>query len=159
FSTGAQGLGRFAGVFVAFAGTTLGLVRTDNTLGLYVFWELTTLFSYLLIGHSHDGKGARRSAMQAIIAQTFGGLAMLGGFITRGEIDGGSYSLATLLANPPRGTAVTIAVVLILIGALSKSAQIPFHFWLPSAMAAPTPVSAYLHAAAMVKAGVYLVAR
>src|SRR5699024_4744022 len=87
------------------------------------------------------------------------GLAMLGGFITLGEIDGGSYSLATLLANPPRGTAATIAVVLILIGALSKSAQIPFHFWLPSAMAAPTPVSAYLHAAAMVKAGVYLIAR
>lgn len=159
FSTGAQGLGRFAGVFVAFAGTMLGLVSTDNTLVLYVFWELTTVFSYLLIGHYHDRKGARRSAMQAIIVTTLGGLAMLGGFITLGEVDGGSYSLTTLLADPPRGTAATIAVVLILLGALTKSAQIPFHFWLPSAMAAPTPVSAYLHAAAMVKAGVYLVAR
>src|SRR5699024_6528214 len=96
---------------------------TDNTLVLYVFWELTTVFSYLLIGHYHDRKGARRSAMQAIIVTTFGGLAMLGGFITLGEIDGGSYSLATLLANPPRGTAATIAVVLILIGALSKRSE------------------------------------
>lgn len=159
FASGAKYLGRFAGVFVAFAGTMLGLVSTDNTLVLYVFWELTTIFSYLLIGHYFDRKGSRRSAMQAIIVTTLGGLAMLGGFLILGETDGGSYSLTELVAHPPTGWGVTTAVVLVLVGALTKSAQIPFHFWLPSAMAAPTPVSAYLHAAAMVKAGVYLVAR
>ncbi len=159
FSSGAKFLGRFAGVFVAFAGAMLGLVSTDDTLVLYVFWELTTIFSYLLIGHYFDRKGSRRSAMQAIIVTTLGGLAMLGGFIILGETPGGSYSLSELVAHPPTGWGVTTAVVLVLVGALTKSAQVPFHFWLPSAMAAPTPVSAYLHAAAMVKAGVYLVAR
>ena len=159
FASGAKYLGRFAGVFVAFAGTMLGLVSTDNTLVLYVFWELTTIFSYLLIGHYFDRKGSRRSAMQAIIVTTLGGLAMLGGFLILGETTGGSYSLSELVAHPPTGWGVNTAVVLVLVGALTKSAQIPFHFWLPSAMAAPTPVSAYLHAAAMVKAGVYLVAR
>ncbi|HLS63106.1 MAG TPA: Na+/H+ antiporter subunit A, partial [Ruania sp.] len=159
FSSGAKFLGRFAGVFVAFAGAMLGLVSTDDTLVLYVFWELTTIFSYLLIGHYFDRKGSRRSAMQAIIVTTLGGLAMLGGFIILGETPGGSYSLSELVAQPPTGWGTSTAVVLVLVGALTKSAQVPFHFWLPSAMAAPTPVSAYLHAAAMVKAGVYLVAR
>ena len=161
FSTEAKFLGRFAGVFIAFAGAMLGLVTTDNTLVLYTFWELTTVFSYLLIGHYFDRKGARRAAMQAIIVTTFGGLAMLIGFILLGQTAGGSYSLTALVASPPAatGTLVPVALVLVLVGALSKSALVPFHFWLPGAMAAPTPVSAYLHAAAMVKAGVYLVAR
>ena len=159
FATGAKYLGRFAGIFVAFAGAMLGLVTTDNTLVLYVFWELTTVFSYLLVGHYFDRKGARRAAMQAIIVTTFGGLVMLAGIVILGQVDGGSYSLRELVENPVSGPLLPVALVCVLVGALSKSALLPFHFWLPGAMAAPTPVSAYLHAAAMVKAGVYLVAR
>ncbi|WP_324649274.1 Na+/H+ antiporter subunit A [Georgenia sp. H159] len=159
FSGTAQGLGRFGGVFIAFAGSMLGLVTTDNTLLLYVFWELTTITSFLLIGHYYDRQNSRRAAIQALVLTTFGGLAMLAGFIALGETEGGSYSLRELVANPPAGSVVSAAVVLILLGAVTKSALLPFHFWLPAAMAAPTPVSAYLHAAAMVKAGVYLVAR
>ncbi|MFC4554618.1 Na+/H+ antiporter subunit A [Georgenia faecalis] len=159
FSSTAKGLGRFAGVFVAFAGAMLGLVTTDNTLLLYVFWELTTVFSFLLIGHYHDRQNSRRAAIQAIVITTLGGLAMLAGLIALGEAPGGSYRLSELAASPPTGGIVPAAIVLVLLGAVSKSALVPFHFWLPAAMAAPTPVSAYLHAAAMVKAGVYLVAR
>ncbi|WP_299279990.1 Na+/H+ antiporter subunit A [uncultured Georgenia sp.] len=159
FSASAKGLGRFAGVFVAFAGSMLGLVTTDNTLLLYVFWELTTITSFLLIGHYYDRQNSRRAAIQALVLTTFGGLAMLAGFIALGETEGGSYSLGELVANPPTGGLVPVAVALVLLGAVTKSALLPFHFWLPAAMAAPTPVSAYLHAAAMVKAGVYLVAR
>ncbi|WP_180359697.1 Na+/H+ antiporter subunit A [Miniimonas arenae] len=160
FAESATGKPRFAGVFVAFAGAMLGLVSTDSTLLLYVFWELTTVFSYLLIGHYFERKVSRRAAMQAIIVTTFGGLVMLAGIILLGEAPGGSYSLSALAAAPPALTGVTsTAIVCVLVGAVSKSALVPFHFWLPSAMAAPTPVSAYLHAAAMVKAGVYLVAR
>ena len=160
FAKGATGLKRFAAAFVAFAGAMLGLVTTDNTLVLFVFWELTTIFSYLLIGHYFDRKGSRRSAMEAIVVTVTGGLAMLGGFIVLGEMPGGSYRISELVANPPAAsTMLSVALVLVLLGALSKSALVPFHFWLPGAMAAPTPVSAYLHAAAMVKAGVYLVAR
>ncbi|QGH70692.1 Na+/H+ antiporter subunit A [Pseudactinotalea sp. HY158] len=159
FASGAKALGRFAAIFVAFAGTMLGLVTTDNTIVLYVFWELTTVFSYLLVGHYFERKGSRRAAMQAIIVTTFGGLAMLAGIAILGEAEGGSYSISELVANPVDSPLVPVALACLLLGALSKSAQVPFHFWLPSAMAAPTPVSAYLHAAAMVKAGVYLVAR
>jgi multicomponent Na+:H+ antiporter subunit A len=158
FKAHASGLGRFSGVLVAFAGMMLGLVTADDTLLLFVFWELTTVFSYLLIGHYHERKASRRAAMQAIVVTTAGGLTMLVGVILLGEA-AGTYSLSETLANPPHGTAVTAAVVCLLVGAASKSALIPLHFWLPAAMAAPTPVSAYLHAAAMVKAGVYLVAR
>lgn len=167
FSASARALGRFAGVFVAFAGAMLGLVTTDNTLLLYTFWELTTVFSYLLIGHYHERQGSRRAANQAIIVTTLGGLAMLAGFVALGEMPYGSYRVSVLLQRAAVGelndggspVLLAVAVVLVLVGALSKSALIPFHFWLPAAMAAPTPVSAYLHAAAMVKAGVYLVAR
>ncbi|MDO5025316.1 MAG: Na+/H+ antiporter subunit A [Trueperella sp.] len=173
FSATAAGMGRFAGVFLGFAGAMLGLVTTDNTLALYLFWELTTVFSFLLIGHYYDKPASRRAAMQAIIVTTAGGLAMLAGIVLFGEMPGGSYRISELVAaaqdgtlgvapitaESASGTLISFAVVLILWGAISKSALIPFHFWLPSAMAAPTPVSAYLHAAAMVKAGVYLVAR
>ncbi|WP_046769494.1 Na+/H+ antiporter subunit A [Jiangella alkaliphila] len=151
------GLPRFAGLLTAFAGAMLGLVLADDLLVLYVFWELTTVLSYLLIGHNPERKANRRAAMQALMVTTFGGLAMLVGVIVIGQA-AGTYRISEVLANPPGGDAVTVAVVLVLIGAVSKSALIPFHFWLPGAMAAPTPVSAYLHAAAMVKAGVYLVA-
>lgn len=151
------GLPRFAGLLTAFAAAMLGLVLADDLLVLYVFWELTTVMSYLLIGHNPERKANRRAAMQALMVTTFGGLAMLVGVIVIGQA-AGTYRISEVLANPPGGDAVTVAVVLVLIGAVSKSALIPFHFWLPGAMAAPTPVSAYLHAAAMVKAGVYLVA-
>ena len=154
FSQAAGGLGRFAGVLVAFAGAMLGLVVADDMLLLYVFWELTTVTSYLLIGHYVDRKASRRAAMQAIIVTTAGGLAMLIGIILLGDA-AGTYRLSEVVADPPDGPLVAVAVALLLVGA----ALVPWHFWLPSAMAAPTPVSAYLHAAAMVKAGVYLVAR
>ncbi len=158
FSPTAQGLRRFGGVLVAFAGAMVGLVLADDMLLLFVFWELTTVFSYLLIGHYADRKASRRAAMQAIVVTTAGGLAMLVGVVILG-VQGGTFRLSEIIADPPTGGAVTAAIVCILAGAASKSALIPLHFWLPAAMAAPTPVSAYLHAAAMVKAGVYLVAR
>jgi len=171
FSRRASGLGRFSAFFTAFAGAMFGLVTTDNTLIMYVMWELTTVFSFLLIGHYRDRRASRRAAMEAIIVTTAGGLAMLAGIILLGELPGGSYSLHELVSAGADGTLLdgapswagqayaATAIVLILLGALTKSAIIPFHFWLPAAMAAPTPTSAYLHAAAMVKAGVYLVAR
>ena len=152
-----QGLSSFAGSFIAFAGSMLGLVLCDDLLILYVFWELTTVFSYLLIGTSPDKKSSRQAALQALIVTTVGGLAMLVGMLVIGQ-EAGTLRISEILADPPAGTATTVAVALLLVGALSKSALIPFHFWLPGAMAAPTPVSAYLHAASMVKAGVYLVA-
>lgn len=119
FATGAKYLGRFAGIFVAFAGAMLGLVTTDNTLVLYVFWELTTVFSYLLVGHYFDRKGARRAAMQAIIVTTFGGLVMLAGIVILGQVDGGSYSLRELVENPVSGPLLPVALVCVLVGALS----------------------------------------
>ncbi|KUH98082.1 Na+/H+ antiporter subunit A [Mycobacterium sp. IS-3022] len=148
----------FAAELVAFSGAMFGLVISDNMLMLYVFWEITTVLSFLLVGHYAERVTSRRAATQALLVTTFGGLAMLVGIIVLGNI-AGTYLLSELLASPPAGAAVSVAVVLILVGALSKSAIVPLHFWLPGAMAAPTPVSAYLHAAAMVKAGVYLVAR
>ncbi|OBG17684.1 Na+/H+ antiporter subunit A [Mycolicibacterium celeriflavum] len=148
----------FAAELVAFSGAMFGLVISDNMLMLYVFWEITTVLSFLLVGHYAERVTSRRAATQALLVTTFGGLAMLVGIIVLGNI-AGTYLLSELLASPPTGAAVSVAVVLILVGALSKSAIVPLHFWLPGAMAAPTPVSAYLHAAAMVKAGVYLVAR
>ena len=158
FDADELGLGQFAGVFVAFAGTMLGLVVSDDLLLLYVFWELTTVCSYLLIGHAATSRPSRRAALQALVVTTVGGLAMLAGFIMLGE-SGGTYRWSELASALPGGWYLAVAVVLILFGALSKSAIFPFSFWLPAAMAAPTPVSAYLHAAAMVKAGVFLIAQ
>ena len=148
----------FAAELTAFSGAMFGLVVSDNTLLLYLFWELTTVLSFVLVGHYAERATSRRAATQALLVTTAGGLAMLAGIIILGELSG-TYLLSELIAAPPTGTAASVAVVLVLIGALSKSAIVPLHFWLPGAMAAPTPVSAYLHAAAMVKAGVYLVAR
>ncbi|TKJ18113.1 Na+/H+ antiporter subunit A [Blastococcus sp. CCUG 61487] len=153
-----EGTARFAGQLTAFAGSMLGLVVADDLLLLYVFWELTTVFSYLLIGGSGTRLAARRAASQALILTTAGGLAMLVGLIMLGETSG-SYLLSEVVANPGDGPFLIAGTVLVLVGAITKSAMVPFHFWLPAAMEAPTPVSAYLHAAAMVKAGIYLVAR
>ncbi|MGW0790097.1 Na+/H+ antiporter subunit A [Streptomyces sp. NPDC002911] len=159
FTDDSPRLASFAGNLLAFAGAMLALVLADDLISLYVFWELTTVFSYLLIGHGSERKKNRRSALQALTVTTLGGLAMLVGFLILGEA-AGTYRISAIVADPPEPTlAVSVAVVLVLCGALSKSAIWPFSLWLPNAMAAPTPVSAYLHAAAMVKAGVYLVAR
>ena len=152
-----DGVPRFAGVLVAFVASMLGLVLADDLLLLYVFWELTTVFSFLLIGHDSARRASRRAAIQALVVTTLGGLVLLVGAILVGH-SAGTYRISEILADPPTGVAVTVGVQLLLVGAISKSALLPFHFWLPSAMAAPTPVSAYLHAASMVKAGVYLVA-
>ncbi|MFW6090869.1 MAG: Na+/H+ antiporter subunit A [Actinomycetota bacterium] len=157
FDDSEPGLAQFGAVFVAFAGAMFGLVTADDLLLLYVFWELTTITSYLLIGHNPESKVSRRAALQALLVTTLGGLAMLIGIIMIGE-SAGTYRISEVLAQPPTGAIVTAGLILLLAGALTKSALIPFHFWLPAAMAAPTPVSTYLHAAAMVKAGVYLVA-
>lgn len=158
FDADEPGLGRFAACLLAFAGAMLGLVTSDDVLVLYVFWELTTILSYLLIGHRPESRAGRSAAMEALIVTTFGGLAMLIGLVMLGE-QAGTYRLSQILETGSSGPATIAAVMLLLTGAVSKSALVPFQFWLPGAMAAPTPVSAYLHAAAMVKAGVYLVAR
>ncbi|AQP45863.1 Na+/H+ antiporter subunit A [Tessaracoccus flavus] len=148
---------RSAAVLTLFAGTMLGLVTADNLVVLYIFWELTTVFSYLLIGHDPTRRANRGAAQTALIVTTAGGLAMLVGIIALWQATG-TMSLQIIIASPPTGVLATAGALLMLVGALSKSALVPFHFWLPGAMAAPTPISAYLHAAAMVKAGVYLVA-
>ncbi|GAA2233789.1 Na+/H+ antiporter subunit A [Herbiconiux moechotypicola] len=159
FSPSEPQLGRFATVLLAFAGVMYGLVTADDIYVMFMFWEITSVLSYLLIGHYTGRKESRGAALQALLVTTFGGLAMLVGIVLL-TAEAGTTSIASLVADPPAGSGVvTTAVMLILAGALSKSALVPFHFWLPAAMAAPTPVSAYLHAAAMVKAGIYLVAR
>ena len=164
--TGAYASGRrhFARLHVylgLFMVAMLGLVLADNLITLYVFWELTTLASYLLIGFDHDNAKARDAALQALLITNAGGLALFAGFILLGSV-GGSFELSELRANDAAVRAHALygpILALVLCGAFTKSAQVPFHFWLPSAMAAPTPVSAYLHSATMVKAGVYLLAR
>ena len=155
---GEEGTGRFAAQLTAFAGSMLGLVLADDVFVLYTFWELTTVFSYLLIGGSGAAVAGRRAATQALLLTTAGGLAMLVGLVML-AVSSGSSLLSEIIADPGSGPVVVTATMLVLTGALTKSAMVPFHSWLPAAMAAPTPVSAYLHAAAMVKAGIYLVAR
>ena len=152
---------RFFSFFLAFMGAMLGVVLSGNIVQLVFFWELTSLFSFLLIGYWHHRKDARRGARMALTVTGTGGLALLAGVLLLGHVVG-SYDLDAVLAAGARVQSHTLykpLLVLILLGALSKSAQFPFHFWLPRAMAAPTPVSAYLHSATMVKAGVFLLAR
>ncbi len=152
---------RFFSFFLAFMGAMLGVVLSGNVVQLAFFWELTSLFSFLLIGYWHHRKDARRGARMALTVTGAGGLAMLAGMLMLGHI-AGSYQLDVILGAGDRIRAnplYTPMLVLVLLGALTKSAQFPFQFWLPRAMAAPTPVSAYLHSATMVKAGVFLLAR
>ncbi|MCS6907669.1 MAG: proton-conducting transporter membrane subunit, partial [Anaerolineales bacterium] len=144
-----------------FMASMLGVVLADNVILLFVFWELTSLSSFMLIGFEHDRNEARTAAIQALLVTASGGLVMLAGFVLLAQI-GGSWELSSLVLRGEnvRANPLYLAVLfLILIGAFTKSAQFPFHFWLPNAMQAPTPVSTYLHAATMVKAGVYLLAR
>ncbi|WP_159500422.1 Na+/H+ antiporter subunit A [Microbacterium sp. 18062] len=158
FEGKSAGLGQFSAVLLAFSGAMYGLVLTDDLVVLVMFWEITSVLSYLLIGYYHARGASRRAALQALLVTTLGGLVMLIGVVLL-VVEAGTSSLSTILAEAPSGPIVNAALVLLLVGALSKSAIFPFHFWLPGAMAAPTPVSAYLHAAAMVKAGIYLIAR
>ncbi|MCW5666836.1 MAG: monovalent cation/H+ antiporter subunit A [Piscinibacter sp.] len=152
---------RFYSLLLGFMGAMLGVVVSGNLVQLVVFWELTSVFSFLLIGYWTHRKDARRGARMAFTVTATGGLALLAGVLLIGHIVG-SHELDAVLAA---GEAVRahalypLALGLVLLGALTKSAQFPFHFWLPHAMAAPTPVSAYLHSATMVKAGVFLLAR
>ena len=151
-------LGRLAGLLIGFAGAMLGIVWADGLLTLFVFWELTSITSFLLIGFTDKVPAARAAATRAFLITGAGGLAMLAGFIILTTTTGAT-TISELTADPPTGTLTSVALVLVLLGAFTKSAQFPFHFWLPGAMAAPTPVSAYLHSATMVKAGLVVVAR
>jgi len=152
---------RFFSFLLAFMGSMLGIVLSGNLIQLIFFWELTSLFSFLLIGYWHHNATAREGARMALIVTSAGGLCLFAGILLVGHIVG-SYDLDRVLASGHiiRSHALYLpALMLILVGALTKSAQFPFHFWLPRAMAAPTPVSAYLHSATMVKAGVFILIR
>ena len=152
---------RFYAFLLAFMGAMLGIVLADNLILMVVFWELTSVSSFLLIGFWNRRADARQGARMALTVTGMGGLCLFGGVILLGHMVG-SYSLDAVLSAGEQVRAdprYPLALVLILLGAFTKSAQFPFHFWLPHAMAAPTPVSAYLHSATMVKAGVFLLAR
>jgi multicomponent Na+:H+ antiporter subunit A len=153
--------GRFQVVALVFMAAMLGLVLADDLILLFVFWELTSVTSYLLVGFDHAKPDARRAALQALLVTGLGGLALLAGFLMLGAA-GETFRISVLLERGDlvRAHPLYLGVLsLVLLGAFTKSAQVPFHFWLPGAMAAPSPVSAYLHSATMVKAGVYLLAR
>lgn len=153
--------GRFLAIILLFAASMMGMVLADHLILLFIFWELTSITSYLLIGFKHEDATSRRNALQALLVTGLGGVALLAGLILLG-IAGGSFRITELLE---KGDVIVAhpfypaILILVLLGAFTKSAQFPFHFWLPNAMAAPTPVSAYLHSATMVKAGVYLLLR
>lgn len=157
----AEATGRFFSFLMLFQGAMVGIALSNNLLLMLVFWELTSLSSFLLIGFWRDRADARQGARMALAVTGGGGLALIAGVMLLGQV-AGSYELSTLLGQ---GAVVRasplypVILVLIALGAFTKSAQFPFHFWLPHAMAAPTPVSAYLHSATMVKAGVFLLAR
>ena len=157
----ADPMGRFFTYLLLFQGAMLGIVLSDNVLLLLIFWELTSLSSFLLIGFWRHSPDARQGARMALFVTGGGGLALIGGLLILGNI-AGSYDLTVILQQKEAIQASPLylpALLLILGGCFTKSAQFPFHFWLPHAMAAPTPVSAYLHSATMVKAGVFMLAR
>ncbi|WP_157073807.1 monovalent cation/H+ antiporter subunit A [Sphingomonas soli] len=152
---------RFFSFLLAFMGSMLGLVLSGNLIQIAFFWEMTSLFSFLLIGYWHQNQSARDAARMALIVTGTGGLCLLLGLLLIGKI-AGSYDLDVVLASGDlirASNLYTPALILILLGAATKSAQVPFHFWLPRAMAAPTPVSAYLHSATLVKAGIFVLMR
>lgn len=154
-------MGQFYTYLLLFQGAMVGIVTSDNILLLLIFWELTSLSSFLLIGYWKHLPAGRQGARMALTVTGMGGLAMIGGMLILGNI-AGSYDLTVILQNKELIQASPLylpALILILLGCFTKSAQFPFHFWLPHAMAAPTPVSAYLHSATMVKAGIFLMAR
>jgi multicomponent Na+:H+ antiporter subunit A len=152
---------RAAPVLLLFQASMLGAVLADDFVLFFVFWELTSLTSFLLVGYDHESASARRAALQGLLVTVAGGLALLAGIVLMAGAGGSLRISAVLQAEGLRDGSLlaTTAMLLVIAGAFTKSAQIPFHFWLPNAMAAPTPVSAYLHSATMVKLGVYLLAR
>lgn len=161
YLAGHRDLGRFYLFLSLFMAAMLGLVLAGNLITLFIFWELTSFASYFLIGFEHREETSRRSALQALLVTGIGGLALFAGFLLLGGA-AGSFELVEVLGQGEAVRADSLypaILVLVLAGAFTKSAQVPFHFWLPSAMAAPTPVSAYLHSVTMVKAGVYLLFR
>ena len=154
-------IGRFYAYLIAFMASMLGLVVSDNLVAIFIFWELTSVTSFLLIGFGHDRAAARTAALQAMIVTGLGGLALLAGLILMG-VAAGTYEFGEMLdAGVHLGDHPLYLGILVLVGlgAFTKSAQFPFHFWLPGAMEAPAPVSAYLHSSTMVKAGVFLLAK
>ncbi|WP_113922681.1 putative monovalent cation/H+ antiporter subunit A [Cognataquiflexum aquatile] len=154
-------LDRFYGYLSMFMASMLGVVLSDNLMSMFIFWELTSISSYFLIGFNNEDPASRKSALTALSITGFGGLVMLSGIILLQAV-GGSYSFTELLNSSEiikNSTTYGWIIALFFVGAFTKSAQFPFHFWLPGAMKAPTPVSTYLHSATMVKAGIYLLAR
>jgi len=161
YMSSADPVPRFFSFLLAFMGSMLGLVLSGNLVQLVFFWELTSLFSFLLIGYWHHNRTARDSARMALIVTAAGGFCLMLGVLLLGKIVG-SYDLDVVLGSAELIQSSDLylpALILILIGAFTKSAQFPFHFWLPHAMAAPTPVSAYLHSATLVKAGIFVLIR
>jgi multicomponent Na+:H+ antiporter subunit A len=154
-------LDRFYGYLSMFMGSMLGVVLSDNLMTMFIFWELTSISSFFLIGFNNEDPASRKSAMTALGITGLGGLVMLVGFVLIGNASG-TYSISELLVNPEvlkNHPSYSWIIALVFVGAFTKSAQFPFHFWLPAAMKAPTPVSTYLHSATMVKAGIFLLAR
>lgn len=152
---------RFYAFLFFFMGAMLGLVLSSNLLTIFIFWELTSVGSFLLVGYKHEKASAREAALQALLVTGLGGLALLAAAILIGSLYG-SYEIVDLLARPEliKSSGLYLPIfLLVCLAAFTKSAQFPFHFWLPGAMAAPAPVSTYLHSATMVKAGIYLLAR
>ncbi|HEX2972687.1 MAG TPA: proton-conducting transporter membrane subunit, partial [Tepidisphaeraceae bacterium] len=158
FGPDQNALYRFYPSLLLFMTGMLGLVLVDNFILMLLFWELTSISSFLLIGWERGDPPAVKNALQAFIVTGSGGIALLGGLILLG-LATGHWSFSELVGTELSDGRVTIAFLLIFFGVVAKSAQWPLHFWLPAAMAAPTPVSAYLHSATMVKAGVYLLGR
>ncbi len=163
-SLGRARIGRYYAELAAFMGAMLGVALADDLILLFVFWEITSLCSYLLIGFWYERESARDGALTALLVTALGGLALVAGFVLIG-LATGSFALSEIVADDARRAALAAspvflpALALVLLGAFTKSAQFPFHFWLPGAMVAPTPISTYLHSATMVKAGVFLLAR
>jgi multicomponent Na+:H+ antiporter subunit A len=161
YLAGKKQLGRFYSFIIFFMLAMLGVVFSRDLLSLFIFWELTSISSFLLIGYYHEKEASRKAALQALLVTGGGGLAMLAGFLLLG-MTAESYDLPTIFSQAEAIQANSLypaILILVLLGAFTKSAQFPFHFWLPGAMEAPAPVSAYLHSATMVKAGIYLIAR
>lgn len=162
FKGSGENLGRFYGYMLLFMASMLGTVLSDNLLLLFIFWELTGITSFFLIGFLHDKESSRAGARMALLVTVLTGLFMLVGILMLRQVTG-TFSISAIQASgialPMDGAMLNAIVVLILLGAFGKSAQFPFHFWLPRAMEAPTPVSAYLHSATMVKLGIFLAAR
>jgi multicomponent Na+:H+ antiporter subunit A len=151
-------LGRFFAFLLAFMGAMLGLVLADNLLALFMFWELTSVTSFLLIGYDHTRQASRRGAIQALVITNIGGMALLAGAILVHQLTG-VWDMSALGGDVQSNALYGVVLAMFLVAAFTKSAQVPLHFWLPNAMEAPTPVSAFLHSATMVQGGVYLLAR